>query len=393
MNQYMILIKYGELTTKKNNRKMFITTLKNNILDKLSKFEFKLTYDRSRMFIENFDDKYLDEIILNLQDVFGIFGIVVCRKVNNNIDDIKELSLNCIKDFKTFKIQTKRSNKQFEYTSSQINNILGSHILKNTPNILVDVHNPEIIIYVEIREEYTYVYSTTIPGAGGYPVSTLGKGLLMLSGGIDSPVAGYLTMKRGVKIECIYFASPPHTSIQANNKVKDLIKILTKYQSSIKLHIIPFTKIQEEIYKNCDNDYIITLMRRMMYRISEKVARRNKLKILINGESLGQVASQTLSSISVINEVITTPVIRPVATLDKLEIIEISKRIQTYETSILPYEDCCTVFVPKHPVINPNREKCIYSEQLYESEPLLKEIMANIETITIKNTEDLNELL
>jgi len=233
---------------------------------------------------------------------------------------------------------------------------IGALILKNIPNIKVDVHNPEYLLRIEIRHDYTYIYEKEIKALGGYPVGIAGKGLLMLSGGIDSPVAGYLAMKRGIKLECIYFESPPHTSIAAKNKVKKLVSILNTYQASIKLHIINFTEIQEAIYKNINPEYMITIMRRMMYRISEKVLHENNCLVLINGESVGQVASQTLTSMSVINNVTTTPVIRPVACLDKLEIIDIAKRINTYETSILPYEDCCTIFLPKHPVINPKLE-------------------------------------
>lgn len=393
MENNIILIKYGELTTKKNNRKMFIITLKNNIEAKLKNYTYKLTYDHTRMFIEVIDQKEMPSIIEDLKTVFGIHGIVICTKVNTNVEDIKIEVLKAVTPNTSFKVKTKRGDKNFKYTSPELNVLLGTHILNNIPNVKVDVHNPDTTVEVEIREQYAYVYSKTIKGAGGYPVSTLGKGLLMISGGIDSPVAGYLAMKRGVNIECIYFTSPPHTSINADNKVKELVQILSNYQSTIKLHIVPFTKIQETIYKKCDNDYLITLMRRMMYRISERLAKRNKLKILINGESLGQVASQTLSSISVINEVINTPVIRPVACLDKLEIISISKDINTYETSILPYEDCCTVFIPKHPVINPNKFKCIQSEELFNVEELIDDVMNNIETITINHINTTNSLL
>ena len=260
---------------------------------------------------------------------------------------------------------------------------LGSLILKNTKDKKVDVHNPDYLLKIEIRSDYTYIYTKEIKALGGYPVGVAGKGLLMLSGGIDSPVAGYMAMKRGIKLECIYFESPPHTSPQALNKVKKLVSILNKYQPSIKLHIINFTEIQESIYKFIDPTYMITIMRRMMYRISEKVMQNREDLVLINGESVGQVASQTLTSMTVINNVTNIPVLRPVACLDKLEIIDIAKKIDTYETSILPYEDCCTIFLPKHPVINPKIEKALEYEKKFDYEALINEAVLKVNTITI----------
>jgi len=268
----------------------------------------------------------------------------------------------------------------------EFNNIIGGLVLKNF-DCKVDVHNPELNLEIEIRQEGTFIYNKEIKGLGGYPVGIQGKGLLMLSGGIDSPVAGYLSLKRGVNIECLYFESPPHTSLNAKNKVLKLAEILNDYSGTIKVHVVPFTKIQEEIYKNIPGNYNITIMRRMMYRIACIFAKRRNCKILINGESIGQVASQTLNSMVVINNVTNMPVIRPVACLDKLEIIEISKSINTYETSILPYEDCCTIFVPKHPVINPSLETAIEYEKLIDYEELINECIKNIETIKIEKQQ------
>ena len=270
----------------------------------------------------------------------------------------------------------------------EVSRIIGAIILKNTKNKKVDVHNPELIVNVEIRMNAIYYYFNSEEGLGGYPVTTAGKGLLMLSGGIDSPVAGYMAIKRGVKIEALYFESPPHTSIEAKNKVINLAKKLSLYNNDIKLHVINFTKIQEAIYRNIPHDYLITIMRRMMYRISERIAHRNRCKILINGESIGQVASQTLSSMAVINEVVKIPVIRPLACFDKLDIIKISEKIDTYKISIEPYEDCCTIFVPKHPVINPEHDKCEEYEKLIEYEELIKEAIMNDEIIKITNEEE-----
>ena len=384
----MILIKYGELTTKKANRNLFISHLYKDIKDKLKDYSINIIKDNSRMYIETNDD--IESITNILTKVFGIHSIVIAYKVNTNTDIIKEKVLEVVKNinFKTFKVDTKRSYKEFPYTSMEFNNVIGGLILKNIPNISVDVHNPEYTLKLEIRNDYTYIYTKEIMGAGGYPNGVAGKGLLMLSGGIDSPVSGYLAMKRGIKLECIYFESPPHTSIQAKNKVKSLVKKLTNYQSEIKLYVVNFTKIQEEIYKNADPEYVITIMRRMMYRISEKIIKRNNLYVLINGESVGQVASQTLTSMNVINNVTNIPVLRPVCCMDKLEIIDIAKKIDTYETSILPYEDCCTIFLPKHPVINPTLDKCLLYETLFDYEGLINEAVNNIEIIKINNNED-----
>ncbi len=384
----MILIKYGELTTKKANRNLFVNYLYQNICDKLKDYNVKIIKNRVRMYIETSDN--IDEIVEILSKIFGIHSIVIAYKVDTNTEVIKENVLEIIKtiDFKTFKVETKRCDKNFEIPSMEFNNIIGGLILKNKDNIKVDVHNPEYTLKIEIRDSYTYIYSKEIKGAGGYPTGVAGKGLLMLSGGIDSPVSGYLAMKRGIKLECIYFESPPHTSIQAKNKVKKLVEILTNYQCEIKLNVVNFTKIQEEIYKNIDPSYMITIMRRMMYRISEKVMKKHNLLVLINGESVGQVASQTLTSMQVINNVTNVPVIRPVACLDKLEIIDIAKKINTYETSILPYEDCCTIFLPKHPVINPELEKAIKFENSFDYKKLIDEAVENIETIRIKKDND-----
>ncbi len=385
----IILIKYGELTTKKNNRNIFINTLCENIKKQLKNYNIKIIKNRVRMFIETDDN--IDEIVDILKNVFGIHGIVVAYKVDNNIDIIKTSVLEIVKDidFKTFKVETKRSDKRFPIPSMEFNNIIGSLVLKNKENISVDVHNPEYELKIEIREDYAYIYTKEIKGIGGYPVGVAGKGLLMLSGGIDSPVAGYLAMKRGIKIECIYFESPPHTSIAAKNKVKKLVEKLCKYNTNIVLHIINFTEIQEAIYKNCPSSYMITIMRRMMYRISELVARDINSLVIINGESVGQVASQTLNSMNVINNVSNYPILRPVCCLDKLEIIDISKKIGTYETSILPYEDCCTIFLPKHPVINPVLGKAIIYENGFDYENMIKNCVKNREIITINN--DINK--
>ena len=377
----LIMIKYGELTTKKANRKMFINMLENNINKILKNEKYEISKDRVRMYIKC-DSSSLDSIVKKLKKVFGIHGIVIADKVNTNIDSIKEKVLEKLNDnYKTFKVNTKRADKKFEIHSMDFNRVIGGHVLKNT-NLKVDVHNPDVLINIEIRPEGTFIYTNEIKGLGGYPVGIQGKGLLMLSGGIDSPVAGYLSLKRGVDLECLYFESPPHTSVEAKNKVLKLASIINEYSGNIKVNIVPFTKIQEEIYKNCPDSYIITIMRRMMYRIAEEVSRRKNLKVIINGESIGQVASQTLTSMIVINNVTNMPVIRPVACMDKLEIIDIATKIGTYETSILPYEDCCTIFLPKHPVINPDLAKAILYENSFDYQTLINECIENIEVIS-----------
>ena len=385
----IILIKYGELTTKKGNRHVFINLLKNNVKKILKDYDVTIIKERSRMYISSKKED-IDEIVLKLQKVFGIQSIVISYKVNNNIDEIKNKVLEILKEesakFKTFKVITKRADKNFEVKSMDFNNIIGGLVLKNT-HLKVDVHNPDIKINIEIRPEGTFIYLNEIAGAGGYPVGIQGKGLLMLSGGIDSPVAGYLALKRGIDLECIYFDSPPHTKVMAKNKVIELANIINEYSGNIKVHVIPFTKLQEEIYKNVDNSYIITIMRRMMYRIAEKVAKKRGCKVIINGESIGQVASQTLDSMVAINHVTNMPVIRPVACMDKIEIIDLARKINTYETSILPYEDCCTLFIPKHPVINPVLEKCINMEKNFDYESLIEECINDMETITNLKTD------
>ena len=387
----LILIKYGELTTKKANRNTFTKLLANNVKNILKGENFNIRFDRVRMYIECNNPEI---IVKKLQKVFGIHSIVICHKVNTNVEDIKDKVLELLKkeDFNTFKINTKRADKSFEIHSMDFNNIIGGHILKNIP-CKVDVHSPDIEVKIEIRVEGTFIYTNETSGIGGYPVGVQGKGMLMLSGGIDSPVAGYLALKRGVDLECLYFESPPHTSIEAKNKVVKLASIINEYSGNIKVNVVPFTKLQEAIYKNVPDSYIITIMRRMMYRIAERLSLKNKCKVIINGESIGQVASQTLTSMSVINSVTNFPVIRPVACMDKIEIIDISKKINTYETSILPYEDCCTIFLPTHPVINPDLNKCILYESNFNYETLIDECINNIEVITNLKKEEHSDLL
>ena len=388
--KHIIIIKYGELSTKKDNINYFLKSLKNNISNNLSDIKHTITYDFGRMFIE-VNEEDIEKTVERLKCIFGIHEVIVGYiSDEREITNIKEHVLELIKDkeFKTFKVVTKRSDKNYPINSMEVSRTIGGHILKNIEGISVDVHNPELLVSVEIRKNEVLYYFNGLSGLGGYPVGTLGKGLLMLSGGIDSPVAGYLTIKRGVKIEGIYFESPPHTSEFAKEKVIKLSRVLAKYNSQVKLHVINFTHIQEEILKNIPHEYLITIMRRMMYRISAIIAHNNKCNILVNGESIGQVASQTLTSMRVINEVVKMPVIRPVACFDKLEIIDLAKKIGTYDISTLPYEDCCTIFVPDHPVINPSSIKAQEYEKLIPYKELIHEAIKGHEVICVGVEED-----
>ena len=384
----LILIKYGELTTKKGNRNLFIKILTKNIEEMLQNYDVNIIKNRVRMFIEVNDHKF-DEVVNQLQKVFGLHSIVICEKVNTkDIEELKKIAFKMLEQetFDTFKVVTDRADKTYPIKSMEVSRQIGGYLLKYLQNKKVDIHHPQLTLHIEIRNDGTYFYTKEVEGIGGYPVGIQGKGMLMLSGGIDSPVAGYLALKRGVQIECIYFDSPPHTSIEAKNKVLTLASILNEYSGHIKVHVIPFTKLQEAIFKNCDPTYMITIMRRMMYRITERLAKKRNCKIIVNGESIGQVASQTLTSMNVINEVTNMPVIRPVACMDKLEIIRMSEKIGTYETSILPFEDCCTIFVPKHPVIHPDLKKAREMETTFDYESLIQECLKNV--VTISNFEE-----
>ena len=382
----VILIKYGELSTKKGNRNFFINTLYNNVKSKLGMYDVSINKDRAKMTIK-FRDDDLDDIVKLVGKVFGIHTFNIAYLCDSDEDAIKSTVMEVVSNtnFNTFKVDTKRSDKCFPIHSGDLNRILGGMILKNVPNIKVDVHNPDLLLKVEIREDGTYIYYNSFNGSGGYPVGTQPKGMLMLSGGIDSPVAGYLAMKRGIVIDAVYFEAIPHTSLEAREKVITLCRKLSSYTNHINLHIVNFTTIQEEIYKNCREDYCITIMRRMMYRIMEKLATKYNGLAIINGESVGQVASQTLTSMSVINSVTNMPVIRPLACLDKLEIMDIARKIETYETSILPYEDCCTVFVPKHPAINPKIETAIKEENKFDYNKLINEAVDSLNTIQVND--------
>ncbi len=382
-----ILIRFGELTTKGKNRKLFTQKLLKNtkeVLHAYASLSYELQYDRMYIILHGHDHK---EVCDKVKNIFGIYSFSVAYKVEKDLLKVSEIISTLVNNSlaKSFKIKTKRSDKSYPKVSDTINREIASYVFEHaTHPIEVSMKHPSILVTVEIRKDAFYVMDNVQKGAGGYPVGIGGRALLMLSGGIDSPVAGYLTMKRGVGLSCIHFAAPPYTSVQAKQKVLDIATQLHNYAGSkIAVYIIPFTKLQLAIYDHCDESYAITIMRRMMYRIAQRVAQKVGCEIIVNGECVGQVASQTLPSMQVINEVVTMPVLRPVACLDKLEIIDISQRIQTYDISIRPHEDCCTIFTPKSPVTKPKSYKAQSYEKKFDFEPLLEECIASMETIII----------
>ena len=379
-----IVVRYGELSTKGKNKKDFTKALTSNIKKRLqaySKLEYRMLHDG--LFIKLNGENY-NLIKEDLKQVFGyayFSGAIIVKK---DMDEILNVALKLAnkKDYKTFKIITKRSDKSFPLRSDDINRKIAGHILRNK-DIKVDVHEPELKLYVVIQHENALLMDEKIKGIGGYPTGINGRAMLMMSGGIDSPVAGYLTMKRGLRIECIHFASQPYTSKQALDKVLSLAKILSVYQGDIIVHVIPFTDLQLAIYKHANESYAITIMRRMMYRIADKLCQQRKIKLITNGESVGQVASQTPESISVIAKVCDTLIMRPLCMMDKLESIEMAKKIGTYETSILPYEDCCTIFEPKNPVTKPKEKECLFYESKFDYETLIDECVNNDQIVKV----------
>lgn len=355
------LIKYAEIGTKGKNRYLFEDALIKQIKNALkhvdgSFIEFK---ESGRIYVQAQSEYDYDEVIEALQHVFGIAWICPMLQIENkDFDNLKQVVVDYIdqvypdKNF-TFKVDSRRADKNYPIHSEQMNRDLGEVILNTFPETSVNVHKPDVLLHVEVRK-YVNIYSLMIPGAGGMPVGTNGKAMLLLSGGIDSPVAGYMIAKRGVKIDAVYFHAPPYTSDRAKQKVIDLAKLVSRYSGPIPLHIVNFTDIQLYIYDQCPHEELTIIMRRYMMRIAEEIAKKNDCLALITGESIGQVASQTVQSLASTNEVCTMPVFRPLIGFDKQEIIDISQKIDTFETSIQPYEDCCTIFVAKHPVIKPN---------------------------------------
>ncbi len=383
----VILIRYGEIFLKGKNYSFFENTLFKNIKRRLKEINLKLEKISGRFLISEFCEHDKEIIISKLKTVFGIVSISLAYEVETSLENISNICKIININKPTFKVETKRADKSFNLKSYELSAKMGELILKNNPNSKVDVHSPEQIIYIEVRQNFrTYIYYDKILCLGGMPVSTSGKAMLLLSGGIDSSVAGFLMAKRGLSLNAIHFYSFPYTSPQAKQKVIDLANIIKKYTGDIRLFIVPFTRIQEEIHKNCDSEYMITLVRRFMMQIAEKVAIQNNCSALITGENLAQVASQTVESITVTNQMSKIlPIFRPLISFDKIEISNIAEKIGTYETSILPYEDCCSVFLPENPVTHPKIEKIIKNESLLDIEELINDAIKNIEIINIKN--------
>ena len=380
-----ILVRYGEMSLKGKNRKHFINHLKNNIKLALSSFSsLEYTANRDRLFIKlNGEDG--EKVAEKLQIVFGIQSFSLAIRTKSDIEAIKDTALQAVKQLykngDTFKVSAKRADKSFPLTSDQLNYEIGRHILIHTDGLKVDVHHPDINVRVEVRPHATYIMCKDFKGAGGLPVGSSGKAMLMLSGGIDSPVAGYLSMKRGLEIEAIHFFSPPYTNERAKQKVMDLVEKLTEFGGKIVLHIVPFTEIQVTIQQKILENYTMTSTRRMMLKIADEIRKKRGALAIVTGESLGQVASQTLESMYAINEVTTTPILRPLISMDKNEIIEIAEKIDTFEISNRPYEDCCTIFTPASPKTKPKREKILKLESYVDFQPLIQKAIEETATI------------
>ncbi|MGE7622725.1 tRNA uracil 4-sulfurtransferase ThiI [Viridibacillus sp. NPDC096237] len=400
MKWHEILIRYGELTTKGRNRKQFITRLRENLRFSFADIpDMKIRAERDRMYISSDNDDDMDELIKRLPTVFGIHSFSPVAKCEPTLDAMKELAINIMKsidtDGKSFKVNAKRSDKRFPLDTYELQLEMGGHVLRNIPNLYVQMKEPEIELRIEVREHAVYMMVEVIPGAGGLPVGANGKALLLLSGGIDSPVAGYYMMKRGVRIEAIHFFSPPFTSDRSLEKVKDLAERMSRFGTNVRLHIIPFTEIQQVIQQQVPENVTMTSTRRMMMKISDAVRQEIGATAIVTGENLGQVASQTLESLAAINEVTSTPILRPLITYDKLEIIDVARKIDTYDISIRPYEDCCTVFTPASPKTKPKLEKVVYYESFTDFDEMIQKAVQNreIHTFPKKKQDEFADLL
>ncbi len=387
MNQ-IILLKLGEIVLKGLNRRSFEKRLMKNVRNSLKHLgDFDMKIAQSTIYITPGDNLDIDKATELLKKIFGIASVVRAYETDKNLENIKKLITEVfaaeLTKSKTFKCAAKRSDKQFPMKSPEICAIIGEYILDNFPHLKVNVENPDIVVNIEIRDYGAYVHTGKMQGAGGMPVGSNGKATLLLSGGIDSPVAGYMTAKRGVELNAVHFYSHPYTSERAKDKVIELAKIISHYTGPFNLHIVHFTKPQLEIYEKCPDDELTVIMRRVMMKITEKIANNTNSIALVTGESIGQVASQTLESLGVTDAATDLPVIRPLIGMDKEEIVTIAHKIGTFETSILPYEDCCTVFVPKHPKTKPRLVDIIESEEALDMNAIIEECVNNIETIHI----------
>ncbi|AAK80913.1 thiamine biosynthesis protein ThiI [Clostridium acetobutylicum] len=380
----LLMVKYAsEIFLKGLNKNKFEKILKHNIATALNGVKFDFVFDSGRWFIKGED---LEEVVDRVRNVFGVAEVCIVTEIENDFDTIKNQALLAVKESGkgTFKVETNRANKGFPLNSMDINREVGAYILKNNDEVKVDIHNPECLVNIEIRKK-TYIYSKRIKGVNGMPYKTNGQTLLMLSGGIDSPVAGYMMARRGVEVSGVYFHSAPYTSERAKDKVKDLARILTKYIGEMTLYVVPFTDIQMQIIEKCREDELTIIMRRFMMSIACKIAEDKGMESVATGESIGQVASQTMQGLVVSNDCADRPVFRPLISMDKIDIMDISRKIGTYETSILPYEDCCTIFVPKHPKTKPILGQIRKAESVLDKEKLINDAVEKMEVIQIKN--------
>ena len=386
----ILLCKYGEIVLKGANRKYFEDMLSREMKKRAAAYgNFDIYRAQSTIYIQPLDDEAdLDGMFVAASKVFGIVAIARAAVCEKNMDAISRTAAEYIPQFlagkKTFKVEAKRSDKAFPLDSMELSREIGGVILDAYPRIAVDVHNPDVIVKVEIREFGAYVSAGQFKGAGGMPVGSNGKGLLLLSGGIDSPVAGYMIAKRGVRLDAIHFESFPYTSERAREKVLELAKIVSEYAGDIFVHVISLTKIQEALVKACDEDYFTLLLRRYMMTIAERVAKEKDCAALITGESLGQVASQTMQALGVTDNAVNMPVFRPCIGMDKEEIVTIARQIGTFDTSIQPYEDCCTVFTPKHPRTKPEPEKVLVQENKLDFHALVEDAISTLYTVHIR---------
>ena len=379
----VLLARFGEVHLKGQNRPYFMRMLVENVKKMVAPIGGHVWLSDSRIYVSDFED--MDECVSLVTKVFGIYSVSPAVEMEKDLDKIAEETVRWMDGVTgTFKVMCKRSDKRFPLNSQELAVELGGRILDAYPNLKVDVHHPQTEMWVEIRD-HAYLYNTEIMAVGGMPMGTSGKAGLLLSGGIDSPVAGYQIMRRGVNIQAIHFASPPYTSERAQEKVLSLANIIGKYEYGMRVHIVPFTKIQMEIHEKCEEGMGTLIMRRFMMRIADRIAHDNGLQALITGESLGQVASQTMEALGCTDIMTNLPVFRPLIGLDKLEIIHIAEKIDTYETSILPYEDCCTVFTPRHPVTKPKLANVEKEERKLDVDALVEEAVANVKTVLVKD--------
>ncbi len=379
----VIIIRYYEIHLKGKNRGYFERAFLVNLEKSLKGYKHEIKRQSGRYLIENFNESEVDEISDRIKRVFGVHSYSVALKVKSNMDEIFRAAKEVCFEHGSFKVNTHRADKTFCLNSMQISAEIGGKLLSEFKNIEVDVHNPDFVINIDIRENGTALaFNEFFKGAGGMPVGTSGKGLLLISGGIDSPVAGHMIAKRGMVVDCIHFHSYPYTNAQARDKVVELSKVLSKYTCGLRLNIVSVTHIQEEIHKKCNGEYMVTLLRRFMFRIAERIALKTGAQCLITGESLGQVASQTIEGMTSSNSVVEKlPVLRPLCGFDKDEIIERSRGMGAYEISIQPYEDCCTVFLPKHPVIKPQLSAVVEEENKLNVKELLEEALNGVEVL------------